>query len=178
VLVLAAVATAAYLHKGTYRIPSESMGSTLGVGERIAARRVSTPRVGDILVVNPPAGFDTSVCGVRQAPGQACPRGAPEPSDTKFVGRVVAGPGDRLSIARGGVVLNGRPQKEPFVRPDPGCPICDLPREITIPADSYFMMGDNRGVSADSRVWGPVPADRVVGKLYLRYWPPSRFGTL
>jgi signal peptidase I len=53
-----------------------------------------------------------------------------------------------------------------------------LPEEITIPPDSYFMMGDNRGQSDDSRFWGPVPSDQIIGKAFFTYWPPSRWGLL
>jgi signal peptidase I len=51
-----------------------------------------------------------------------------------------------------------------------------LPQEITIPADHYFMMGDNRGESDDSRFWGPIPRDWIIGKAFATYWPPSRVG--
>ena len=53
---------------------------------------------------------------------------------------------------------------------------CNLPEEITIPPDHYFMMGDNRGSSDDSRFWGPVPRDWIIGKAFSTYWPPDRIG--
>ena len=49
---------------------------------------------------------------------------------------------------------------------------CNLPKPITIPPDHYFMMGDNRGASDDSRFWGPVPRDWIIGKAFATYWPP------
>jgi signal peptidase I len=74
--------------------------------------------------------------------------------------------------------VNGKRQKEPFARLDPSCDICNLPDEIRIPKGSYFMMGDNRGASADSRVWGPIPKDWVIGQAFATYWPPKKIGTL
>ncbi len=56
--------------------------------------------------------------------------------------------------------------------------LCNLEREITIPKGHYFMMGDNRGASADSREWGPVPKKWMIGKAFLTYWPPGKIGTL
>ena len=55
---------------------------------------------------------------------------------------------------------------------------CDLPKPITIPPDHYFMMGDNRGESDDSRFWGPVPRDWIIGPAFFTYWPPKRIGFL
>ena len=88
----------------------------------------------------------------------------------------LAGPGDRLKVVDGRVYIDGERQGEPFVRPDANCPICDLPEEITIPAGHFFMMGDNRGESADSREWGPVPEDWIIGKAFFTYWPLDRIG--
>ena len=86
--------------------------------------------------------------------------------------------GDRLQIRNGRVILNGKPQKEPFIRPCQGSDGCDFPTEITVPAGHYFMMGDNRGSSDDSRFWGPVQNNSVIGVAFFTYWPPDRIGTL
>jgi signal peptidase I len=51
-----------------------------------------------------------------------------------------------------------------------------MPKEVTIPADHYFMMGDNRGRSYDSRFWGSVPRDWIIGQAFATYWPPDRVG--
>ena len=78
----------------------------------------------------------------------------------------------------GRVYINGKQQDEPFIRPDEACSICNLPEEITIPKGHFFMMGDNRGESADSREWGPIPEKWMIGKAFMTYWPPGKIGTL
>ena len=55
---------------------------------------------------------------------------------------------------------------------------CNLPDTIVIPPDHWFMMGDNRGASDDSRFWGPVPRKWIIGKAFATYWPPDRVGIL
>src|SRR4029078_10203855 len=95
-----------------------------------------------------------------------------------FIKRVVAGPGDKIAIRDGHVILNGKRQKESFAEPCGGGEGCDLPREITVPADHYFMMGDNRGSSDDSRFWGPVPRKWIIGEAFATSWPPKRIGLL
>ncbi len=164
-----------------YRIPSESMVPTLEIGQRVLVNRIgsrfSEPDIGDVTVFHPPAGSETNQCGAPQEDGQACSRPTGGRSDVNFIKRVVAGPGDRIRIDDGHVVLNGRRQSEPFARFD-DCANgdCDFPREITIPPDHYFMMGDNRGASDDSRFWGPVPRKWVIGGAFATYWPPDRVG--
>jgi signal peptidase I len=164
-----------------FRIPSESMVPTLEIGQRVLVDRVSfrfgDPDRGDIVVFKPPAG-QPSVCGVQRPSDQPCPEGTPERSDTNFIKRVVGLPGDRLKVIEGSVYINGKRQDEPFARLDRDCPTCNLPREITIPKGEYYMMGDNRGESADSREWGPVPKKWIIGKAFMTYWPPGRIGLL
>jgi signal peptidase I len=167
-----------------YRVPSGSMEPTLDIGDRVLVDKtgLSDPSRGDIVVFHPPAGAESSrfECGVANfdvSRGQPCARPTEERSDQQFIKRIVAGPGDRLRIQRGRVVLNGKLQKEPFIHPDGRCDICNLPKEITIPPAHYFMLGDNRGASADSRFWGPVPKDSIVGEVAFRYWPLGRVGS-
>jgi signal peptidase I len=167
-----------------YRIPSESMVPTLEVGQRVLVNRIgsrfSDPGVGDIVVFHPPEGAESGAkCGGGSPPpGEVCLEPSTERADVNFIKRVVAGPGDRLSIRNGRVILNGKPQKESFIAPCGGGEGCDFPRTITIPADHYFMMGDNRGSSDDSRFWGPVPRKWIIGPAFATYWPPKRIGLL
>jgi signal peptidase I len=165
-----------------FRIPSESMVPTLEIGQRVLVDRVtknfSDYDRGDILVFKPPQGADTNSCGVQHSENSPCPRPTPEHSDTNFIKRVVAVGGDRLKVVGGAVYVNGRRQNEPYAHLDDSCDICNQPQEVTIPDGYYFMMGDNRGASADSRQWGPVPKDWVIGQAFATYWPPGKVGTL
>jgi signal peptidase I len=169
-----------------YRIPSESMVPTLEINQRVLVNRIgnnfSDPEVGDVMVFHPPVGATRETgrpCGVQVGENELCPRPVPERSDVNFIKRVVAGPGDKIRIEDGEVIRNGRRLDEPYVRPcgGPGAG-CDYPGELTIPAGHWFMMGDNRGASDDSRFWGPVPRDWFIGGAFATYWPPDRIGLL
>jgi signal peptidase I len=167
-----------------YQIPSESMEPTLDVGQRVLVNRFiyhfSDPKPGDIIVFHPPAGADHGTeCGVEPEQGEPCPQPTAAESSQNFIKRIVAGPGDTLSIKEGHPVVNGvEKTDEPYIIPCGGGPACNFPKTITIPPDHYFMMGDNRGASDDSRYWGPVPRDWIIGEAFATYWPPDRIGTL
>ena len=149
-----------------YRIPSESMQDTLLVGDRVLVDRmswrVSEPHRGDIVVFHPP--FDGPV----------------------LIKRIIGMPGDELSVADGVLSINGIPQDEPYVRqtesgPEPTEAFANgrpwgLEATYTVPAGSYFMMGDNRTNSGDSREFGPVARAELVGQAFGRYWPVARVG--
>ena len=118
-------------------------------------------------------------CGEPRKPeNQVCLKPTARKADVNFIKRVVAGPGDELSIEDGHVILNGKRQKEPFTEPCGGGEGCTFSGTVTIPAGHYFMMGDNRGSSDDSRFWGPVPRDWIIGGAFATYWPPKRVGLL
>jgi signal peptidase I len=165
-----------------YRIPSESMVPTLEVGQRVLVNRIGErfgePEVGDIVVFHPPSGAEEgNRCGGGPPPrDQVCNRPTANRADVNFIKRVVAGPGDRLQVQSGHVILNGERQQEPYTAPCGGGDGCTFPQEVTIPAGHYFMMGDNRGSSDDSRFWGPVPEEWIIGEAFATYWPPDRIG--
>ena len=168
-----------------YQIPSESMLPTLEPGQRVLVNRMSysiggDPSIGDVVVFHPPSGADGNgrECGIHRLSDQACPQGTPEASEQNFIKRIVAGPGDTLYIEDGQPVVNGEPVEEDYIRRCGGLGVCNLTEPIEIPADHYFMMGDNRGQSDDSRYWGPVPEDWIIGKAFFTYWPPRRIGIL
>jgi len=171
-----------------YRIPSASMEPTLGVNQRILVNRIGThlftPRIGDIIVFHPPRNYSSCADpdeGENEA-GQDAPRACdmtqPAASSVTFVKRLVGLPGDRLSIRNGHVIRNGVPESDPYVVPCQGGGACSFPQTITVPADDYYMMGDNRPDSEDSRFWGPIPRAWIIGKAFFTYWPPDRIGFL
>jgi signal peptidase I len=164
-----------------YRIPSESMEPTLDVGQRVLVSRfnyhLSDPDRGDIVVFHPPKGASSNICGAPKPEDQACARPTPEHDSVNFIKRIVAVGGDTLSIRQGHAIVNGVRQKDGFTHPcAPGT--CNFPRPIKIPPGLFFMMGDNRGASDDSRFWGPVPEKWIIGQGFATYWPPDRWGIL
>ncbi|MCK9248899.1 MAG: signal peptidase I [Solirubrobacteraceae bacterium] len=181
-----------------YQIPSGSMIPTLEIHQRVLVNRIShhlgsDPSVGDVVVFHPPRGArpgDSGYVGEQQcAEADNIEKGAPcvgsvggEWEDENYIKRVVGGPGDRIAVKDGRVIRNGEPTDEPFIsdscRGQGAGSTCDLPNEITVPEGHYYMMGDNRGDSEDSRVWGAVPRDWVVGGAFATYWPPKRIGGL
>ncbi len=109
-----------------YQIPSESMEPTLDVGQRVLVNRFlyhfKDPEIGDVVVFHPPTGADSGqVCGVPGgAPeqGESCPEPTSERSDQNFIKRIVAGPGDTLSVKDGHPVVNGvEKTDEPYINP-------------------------------------------------------------
>jgi signal peptidase I len=186
-----------------YQIPSGSMLPTLEIKQRVLVNRLSNrlgsePKVGDIVVFHPPRGAEPGDSGLEPGVGSTAPgicavqdsmsEGKPCAksvggtwNDENYIKRVVAGPGDLIAVREGRVILNGKRTNEPFIsdtcegQTTSGSP-CTLPQAIRVPAGHYYMMGDNRGESNDSRFWGPVPEDAVVGKAFATYWPPNRIG--
>ena len=168
-----------------YRIPSPSMVPTLDVGQRVLTNRLAgNPSVGDIVVFHQPHGadFTNPACGNPNAgtgTSRACNKPTPQESSQTFIKRVVALPGDTVSIRDGHVIRNGVPEKDSYTIPcSPGTSVCNFPTPIKIPPGEYFMMGDNRPDSEDSRYWGPVPGKWMIGVAFFTYWPPDRIGFL
>jgi signal peptidase I len=169
-----------------YRIPSESMVPTLQIGQRVLVNRIgnrfSDPKVGDVIVFHPPKGSDTDTCGDGdRRQGQACDRPTARRADVNFIKRVVAIPGDKIYIKGGHVYRNGRRESDSYI--SRSCQSgegrgCNFTTPITIPPDHWFMMGDNRGESDDSRFWGPIPRKWIIGGAFATYWPPKRLGLL
>jgi signal peptidase I len=174
-----------------YVIPSPSMAPTLQPGQRVLVNRFShtigsNPKLGDITVFHPPAGAEASLGGKCGASGegpsyfegsraeQSCAQATHARSSTTYVKRVVGVAGDRIAIRHGHVVRNGHAAREPFAA---SCddPACNL-GEIVVAPGTYFLMGDNRDNSNDSRYWGPVPRAWIIGKAVMTYWPPDRIG--
>jgi signal peptidase I len=166
-----------------YKIPSGSMIPTLSIGQRILVNRLDTsPGLGDIVVFHPPTGADpttAAICGdPAQGPGhdQPCDRPTPAESTQTFVKRVVGLGGDHLLITNGHVWRNGVEEKGSYIQACPYPTDCTFSKTITVPAGDYYMMGDNRGISDDSRFWGPVPQKWIIGEAFATYWPIDRIG--
>jgi signal peptidase I len=171
-----------------YQIPSGSMLPTLHINQRVLVDRIGThfssPGLGDIMVFHPPKNFSSCADpneGENQA-GQdgkkACDVVQSQKSSETFIKRVVGLPGDRISIVNGHVIRNGKREKDSYTIPCDGSGECNFPGTITIPKGDYYMMGDNRPDSEDSRFWGPVPKAWIIGEAFFTYWPPDRIGIL
>jgi len=100
----------------------------------------------------------------------------PKDPTKSFIKRVVGLPGEIVEIRSGVVFINGKPLPEQYVTPEyfdyASCP----PQKV--PPHSYYVLGDHRNSSNDSRHWGPVPAENVFGKAIFRYWPVSKLGLI
>jgi signal peptidase I len=171
-----------------YRIPSPSMVPTLDVGQRVLTNRLAgNPGLGDVIVFHPPHGadFTNPVCGNPNQGGQeggtnvqACDQPTATASSQTFIKRVVGLPGDTIQIINGHVIRNGVREKDSYTIPCGGISTCTFGKPIKIPPGDYFMMGDNRPDSEDSRYWGPVPSKWIIGTAFFTYWPPDRIGFL
>ncbi len=142
----------------SFYIPSESMLPTLKVNDYILVNRfiykMALPSRGEIIVFHPPHVKD--------------------PANTDFIKRVVALENDVVEVADGVLYLNGIPMDEPFIKE----PIdADFPA-YRVPKGHVFVMGDNRNNSDDSRYWGPLPLENIVGKAFVIFSPLSRIGWL
>jgi signal peptidase I len=164
------------------------MEPTLHIDQRILVNRLgadfSSPQVGDIVVFHPPANY-TSCANAQQGAaaegqpsGQACDVVQRTPSSVTFVKRVVGLPGDRIRIVNGHVIRNGHREADGYAIPCGTAPACNFRGTIVVPKGDYYMMGDNRPDSEDSRFWGPVPKGWIIGQAFFTYWPPDRIGFL
>ena len=131
------------------RVEGYSMEPTLFGQQRLIIEKVSykfhTPERNDIIVIKVPQ------------------------YNEHFIKRIIGLPGETLEIREGVVYINGKPLSEPYVN---GVPRGNYP-PLTIPDGYIFVMGDNRNNSVDSRSFGPIPIENIVGHAWLRYWPPN-----
>jgi signal peptidase I len=146
-------------------IPTGSMEPTIEIDDRVIVDKVSyrlnLPQRGDIVVFTPPE--TTALCSGT----------APKPGDS-YIKRLIAIPGDQVMIKQGQVLVNGKPIVESYskesAQSDYGL--------VTVPRQSYFVLGDNLNNSCDSRIWGFVPASNLIGKASMRYWPLNHIGNI
>jgi signal peptidase I len=159
-----------------YRVPSPSMERTLHVGDRILAARFlyrfTDPARGEVLVFHP-NGFGDSAERVDHV------------ASVTFVKRLIGLPGDYLGAVDGKVwVCSGHPPAtDQAPTKTSGCrflnePYISSPQEafgpVHVPKGQYFMMGDNRSNSDDSRIWGTIKRSQILGRVFATYWPPTR----
>ncbi len=125
--------------------------------------KLGNPKRGDVVVFHAP-------------PAANCPQG----TGCDFIKRVIAVPGETLELRDHVYYVNGKALPEPYIPPEnitnPGQFIEG--RVVTMGPDDYFVSGDNRPHSSDSRVWGPITKEEIVGRGFFRYWPTSRIGFL
>lgn len=161
-------------------IESGSMRSTLLEGDRVMVNKLSyrlgdiSP--GDVVVFDPPGpqaeDGESFVQAVFRNIGESI--GIVQPS-SEFIKRVVATGGQSIEIRSNQVFIDGELLEEPYLQA--GSVMADF-GPVTIPADHIFVMGDNRNQSRDSRFFGSIPESDVIGKAFVRVWPPSRWGGL
>lgn len=133
-------------------VRQRSMEPTLLSGDRVLVSKVDyrlhPPERGDIIVFRPP--IDTNI---------------------PYVKRVVALPGETVDLRDGRVAVNGRLLDEPYAFGQTQVRSSQVRFPFRVPAGHVFVLGDNRPVSGDSREWGPVPDENVIGKVILKFWP-------
>jgi signal peptidase I len=165
-------------------IPSSSMEPTLLINDRLIVEkmtyRFSEPKRGDVIVFAPTETLEQH--GYNEA----------------FIKRIIGVPGDVIELKKGQVFINNQALSENYTSGDQTDtkypvyleanqiitkPICGdetpyLDGIVTIPEDSYLVLGDNRANSYDSRCWGVVPKNKIIGRASLRFWPPQRLGAI
>jgi signal peptidase I len=178
-------------------IPSSSMETTLLIGDRVLINKVvyetRDPRRGEVIVFR---GTDRwAPENVGQAPGGLLDRmgqtfgdlvGVSPPGDKDYIKRVIGVPGDRVACCDelGRVIVNGVGIDEWYLSSNNPLDLAATPgfcgprrfSEVVVPPGQLFVMGDNRGVSLDSRCQGTVPIANVLGLAFFRVWPPSHWG--
>lgn len=161
-----------------FYIPSGSMLPQLQINDRVVVSKLSyrlhDPRRGDIVVFDCPAVScvnqrredDGGVRGLVRKVAEGV--GVVQPSTEEFIKRVIALPGETVEGRDGAVYIDGRRLTEPYLAPDT---VTSDFAPLKIPARHLWVMGDNRGNSSDSRVFGPIPRSTVVGRTVVRVWP-------
>ena len=146
-----------------FTVKQGSMEYTLEPGQYLLVDKL-TPRFepydrSDIIVFNPSPAWTTGV-------------------DTPYVKRVIGIAGDVIELRHGRVIVNDVVLEEPYVFQLQRTDVIGDRSRWVVAAGELFVLGDHRSGSADSRIFGPIPVESVIGRVWLRYWPPSSFGVL
>lgn len=162
-----------------FYIPSGSMQPTLEINDRVLVNKLSYQfgdiQRGDILVFDSPESIETDRSlfeGLIRTVGESTGLLSP---DTVLIKRVIGLPGDEIEIRDNQVYVNGEPTAETYLAGNANMPDMQL---VEVPVDHVFLMGDNRNQSRDSRFFGPVHREDVVGRAFVTVWPPGRWGGL
>ena len=141
-----------------------SMAPGLVPGEVITVDRhafdLHGPTIGEVVTFHPPVG---EACVRRPPRGGSCQVAGAAPETGEGIKRVVAGPGDRVALRGGHLVLHGRMLSEPYDRIACGAKICTQSGEVTIPRGTWWLLADNRNAPNDSRSYGPIPTSWITG---------------
>ncbi len=162
-------------------IPSGSMIPQLEVGDRVVvsklAYRLHDPRRGDVVVFDAPASTaladlpDETALPIKVVRGVMQSVGLSAPSTQEYIKRVIGLPGETVEGRQGRVLVDGKELVEPYLPLGPTTR--DFP-PVTLGDNQLWVMGDNRENSSDSRVFGPIDRSTVVGRAFVRVWPPGR----
>lgn len=162
-VIFAAVGTAIYLFIAQpHKVSGSSMFPTLHTGDYIITNKIdyrfNEPEKSQIIVFK-----------------------NPREESQDFIKRIMAVPGDTIKVQDGHIYLNGKVLDEPYLDPS----VVTLPgsflregEEILVPVGRYIVIGDNRMASSDSREWGFITKEEIIGKAFLRYWPIKSFGII
>lgn len=160
-----------------FRVEGSSMRPTLLPGHYLMVNKlvyfpVDTDRLGMIVPFWQPKEPSRVYLGRTPKRGDVVVFDYPEDPERQFVKRIIGEPGDRVQIEGGQVTVNGKRLDESYLR---GISTSNM-HPIRLDGEEYFVMGDNRSGSQDSRHWGPLPADHIIGKVWAIYWPRSAWG--
>jgi signal peptidase I len=155
ILIAVAVFVCLRLTVQSYTVVMSSMEPNFQQGECIMVNKVSYhstgPQRGEVIVFHPPV-----------------------ESQFPYIKRVIGLPGDTVKIKDGTVSINGTPINEPYILQEPPQNNTDYGPTV-LSDDEYFVLGDNRNNSSDSRSWGPIKRNDIIGKAWFIYWPPSKW---
>ena len=153
---------------GRYEIHQTSMEPNFHEGQRVMVSQIGSVLPAWVVDRAHAAGGAVAPFDLQRGQVVVFHEDAERQSDA-LIKRVIGLPGDAVSIRDGAVFVNGQPLDEPYVQG--AFTDCQSYCELTLGAGEYFFMGDNRTVSRDSRSFGPIPADRIIGRVIVRFWP-------
>ena len=141
-------------------IPSSSMEPTLQINDRLIIEKMTyrfqEPERGQVIVFNATQALQEQ--NFQEA----------------FIKRIIGIPGDTVSVENGEVIVNGEVLEEVYIKERPNYEY----GPVTVPDGQYLVLGDNRNNSYDSHYWGFVPDDKIIGRAFVRFWPPQRWGSI